>query len=76
MIPLNKSEIRELRGLQARQREIEKEIIAPLQEDFKAFLDEVQLTHGIELGKTHALNAQTFVLEEIPAKEENETLEE
>lgn len=58
-IDLSKSEKAQLLGLQAREREIQRDLITPLQEDYREFAASLEHNHGVELGKDYSLNAMT-----------------
>ena len=54
-----------LAGLQAREREIEREYIVPLREDFIEFAHTVEKEYGVKLGQTHVIG-QNGELVEVP----------
>lgn len=66
VIQLGKKSIREIRGFQARQREIQREYLDPLQEEFREFVSEVEKEYEVEVGKTHFLNMDEGKLYLIP----------
>lgn len=68
-LDLSRAEKAFLSGLQAREREIQRDIIVPLQEDYQEFVNQIQFNHGVTLGVDYTLNAASGEL--VPIAEPN-----
>lgn len=66
-ILLDKSERREVQGFKARQREVDA-VVAPLNQDVREFLAELQEKYGVTFGTTHNMDFENLSIEPIPEK--------
>jgi len=60
MHELNQIEIIALKGIQAREREINEKYLGPLKNDFKQLLEVIAARTGVEFGKTHLLDTDNL----------------